>query len=74
MECLDHVREFLQQAHAKVEGEFGVNLTNDVVYYGTTTASKDDTSAVWNVYLAKQNPYREATLVVLRRVINGRKS
>lgn len=25
----------------------------DVVYYGTTTASKDDSSAVWNVYLAQ---------------------
>ena len=29
--------------------------TVDVVYYGTTAASKDDTSAVWNVYLAKTN-------------------
>jgi hypothetical protein len=25
----------------------------DVVYYGTTAASKDDPSAVWNVYLAQ---------------------
>ena len=25
----------------------------DVVYYGTTAASKDDSSAVWNVYLAQ---------------------
>jgi hypothetical protein len=25
----------------------------DVVYYATTAASKDDTSAVWNVYLAR---------------------
>ncbi|MGE5224519.1 MAG: hypothetical protein ACM3PY_18955 [Omnitrophica WOR_2 bacterium] len=29
------------------------NGTVDVVYYGTTAASKDDTSAVWNVYLAQ---------------------
>jgi hypothetical protein len=27
--------------------------TVDVVYYGTTAASKDDPSAVWNVYLAQ---------------------
>ena len=27
--------------------------TVDVVYYGTSTASKDDPSAVWNVYLAQ---------------------
>jgi hypothetical protein len=25
----------------------------DLVYYGTTAASKDDPSAVWNVYLAQ---------------------
>ena len=25
----------------------------DVVYYGTSAASKDDSSAVWNVYLAQ---------------------
>ena len=25
----------------------------DVVYYGTTASSKDDTSAVWNVYMAQ---------------------
>jgi hypothetical protein len=30
-----------------------VNGTIDVVYYATTAASKDDTSAVWNVYLAQ---------------------
>jgi hypothetical protein len=29
------------------------NGTADVVYYGTTAASKDDTSAVWNTYLAQ---------------------
>jgi hypothetical protein len=29
------------------------NGTVDLVYYGTTAASKDDTSAVWNVYLAQ---------------------
>lgn len=29
------------------------NGTVDVVYYGTTAASKDDSSAVWNVYLAQ---------------------
>ena len=29
------------------------NGTVDVVYYGTTAASKDDESAVWNVYLAQ---------------------
>lgn len=29
------------------------NGTVDVVYYGTTAASKDDTTAVWNVYLAQ---------------------
>jgi hypothetical protein len=29
------------------------NGTVDVVYYGTTAASKDDPSAVWNVYLAQ---------------------
>jgi hypothetical protein len=29
------------------------NRTVDVVYYGTTASSKDDTSAVWNVYLAQ---------------------
>ncbi len=29
------------------------NGTVDVVYYGTTAASKDDTSAVWNTYLAQ---------------------
>ncbi len=29
------------------------NSTVDVVYYGTTAASKDDSSAVWNVYLAQ---------------------
>ncbi len=27
--------------------------TVDVVYYGTTASSKDDSSAVWNVYLAQ---------------------
>src|SRR5579859_817318 len=27
--------------------------TVDLVYYGTTAASKDDTSAVWNVYMAQ---------------------
>jgi len=27
--------------------------TVDVVYYGTTAASKDDPTAVWNTYLAK---------------------
>ena len=25
----------------------------DLVYYGTTASSKDDTTAVWNVYLAQ---------------------
>jgi hypothetical protein len=29
------------------------NGTVDVVYYGTTAASKDDPTAVWNVYLAQ---------------------
>ena len=29
------------------------NDTVEVVYYGTTAASKDDSSAVWNVYLAQ---------------------
>jgi hypothetical protein len=29
------------------------NSTVDVVYYATDAASKDDTSAVWNVYLAQ---------------------
>jgi hypothetical protein len=29
------------------------NGTVDVVYYGTTAASKDDPSAVWNTYLAQ---------------------
>jgi len=29
------------------------NATVDVVYYGTPTASKDDSSAVWNVYMAQ---------------------
>jgi hypothetical protein len=29
------------------------NGTVDLVYYGTTAASKDDPSAVWNVYLAQ---------------------
>jgi hypothetical protein len=29
------------------------NGTADVVYYGTTAASKDDPSAVWNTYLAQ---------------------
>jgi len=29
------------------------NGTVDVVYYGTTAASKDDANAVWNVYLAQ---------------------
>jgi hypothetical protein len=29
------------------------NGTVDVVYYGTTAASKDDTSAVWNTYMAQ---------------------
>jgi BNR repeat protein len=29
------------------------NGKTDVVYYGTTAASKDDPSAVWNVYLAQ---------------------
>ncbi len=29
------------------------NGTVDVVYYGTSAASKDDTTAVWNVYLAQ---------------------
>ena len=29
------------------------NGTVDVVYYGTTAASKDDSTAVWNVYLAQ---------------------
>ncbi|MGE5248824.1 MAG: sialidase family protein [Bacteroidota bacterium] len=29
------------------------NGTVDVVYYGTTAASKDDASAVWNAYLAQ---------------------
>jgi len=27
--------------------------TVDLVYYGTTAASKDDPSAVWNVYMAQ---------------------
>ncbi len=30
-----------------------LNGTVDVVYYGTTASSKDDPSAVWNVYLAQ---------------------
>jgi hypothetical protein len=30
-----------------------LNGTVDVVYYGTTAASKDDTGAVWNVYLSQ---------------------
>ncbi len=29
------------------------NSTIDLVYYGTTAASKDDPSAVWNVYMAQ---------------------
>jgi hypothetical protein len=29
------------------------NGTVDVVYYGTTASSKDDSSAVWNVYMAQ---------------------
>ncbi len=29
------------------------NGTVDVVYYGTTAASKDDSSALWNVYMAQ---------------------
>lgn len=29
------------------------NGTVDLVYYGTTAASKDDSSAVWNVYMAQ---------------------
>jgi hypothetical protein len=29
------------------------NGTVDLVYYGTTASSKDDTTAVWNVYLAQ---------------------
>jgi hypothetical protein len=29
------------------------NGTVDVVYYGTTASSKDDTTAVWNVYMAQ---------------------
>jgi hypothetical protein len=29
------------------------NGTIDVVYYGTTGSSKDDSSAVWNTYLAQ---------------------
>ena len=29
------------------------NGTVDVVYYGTSASSKDDTSAVWNTYLAQ---------------------
>jgi len=29
------------------------NGTVDVVYYGTTAASKDDESAVWNTYMAQ---------------------
>jgi len=31
------------------------NGTVDVVYYGTSVASKDDPNAVWNVYLAQTN-------------------
>ena len=30
-----------------------LNGTVDLVYYGTTASSKDDTTAVWNVYLAQ---------------------
>ena len=31
------------------------NRTVDIVYYGTSAASKDDQAAVWNVYVAKSS-------------------
>jgi hypothetical protein len=37
--------------------------TVDVVYYGTSAASKDDPSTVWNVYLAR----RQTTARALRK-------
>lgn len=41
------------------------NGTVDLVYYGTSAASKDDPSAVWNVYLAQSRNGSAFTQVIV---------